>query len=565
MVLASSAASPEGAAMELSFSAVRTGTLRRVRRSPAALVFLVGLAALTQVSAGTGAEHVRRHARASTYTTNEIVIRARPGANRARLEAQLSARGLSLGGRIPHTRVFAVHTRGKSPAAAIRALAHEWDVAAAVPNHVVHALEMPNDPYFETGASYLEAIRLPEAWDVTHGSAGFIIAVVDTGVAPVADLSAQLLPGRTFVPGGTDTRDDSLIGHGTSVAGIAAATTNNGIGIAGGAWDARVLPVKVLNAQGNGSVLQVAAGIVWAVDDGARVVNLSLGSPSGALGLCDAVNYADSRGALVVAAAGNSGTGTRYFPAACPGAVAVSATDSNGDFAYFSTFGPQVDLAAPGVDVISTSNDGSYDYGSGTSLAAPMVSAVAALVMAQHPDWSPGRVAAQLEETAQDRGPAGHDQYYGHGLLDAYGALGGPHEAPVFPSRDAFEPNDSPSVATPLTRSARSTISPEGDVDWYRTTIRRPCIATFRVVPPYDVGLGPNMQPVLQLFDRHLELLDTRNATDSGRRVSMSFRLPAGRYYVRVSNDNGARSPGTYSLMRSTRLLHHVKPHVHRA
>jgi hypothetical protein len=194
-----------------------------------------------------------------------------------------------------------------------------------------------------------------------------------------------------------------------------------------------------------------------------------------------------------------------------------------------------------------------------------MVSAVAALVMAQHPDWSAGQVAAQLGGTAQDRGPVGDDQYYGHGLLDAYGALGGPHEAAVFPRRDAFEPNDSPSVATPLTRSARATISPEGDVDWYRTTIPRKSKATFRVVPPNDVGLGPSMQPVLQLLDRHLNLLVTRSATDSGRSVSISVRLRAGRYYVRVANANGARSPGTYSLTRSTRLLHHASRRVRRA
>jgi serine protease len=529
-------------------------------RPPAAALFgLILTAALMHgAAAGTRAAHVGRHARA-----DEIVIRARRGTSRARLAAVLTADGLRLGRRIPHTRVYGVRTLGKSPAAAIRALSREPDVAAATPDYVVHALEPPNDPYFQPGESYLESIRLPEGWDVTHGSAGFIIGIVDTGVAPVPDLSAQLLPGATFVPGGVDARDDSLIGHGTSVAGIAAATTNNGIGIAGGAWDARVLPVKVLDARGNGTDRYVAAGIVWAVDHGARVVNLSLGGPSAAPGLCDAVGYAGSHGALVVAAAGNSGTGTPYFPAACPGAVAVSATDANGDFAWFSTFGSHIDLAAPGVNVISTSNDASYGYMSGTSLAAPMVSAVAALVMAQHPDWSPDQVAAQLEETAQDRGPAGNDPYYGHGLLDAYGALGGPRESAVHPSRDAFEPDDSPAAATPLKKSARATISPEGDVDWYRTTIRRPSKATFRVaVPPFDVGLGPYMQPVLQLLDGRLDPLVTREATASGPDVSVSARLPAGRYYVRVSNSNGARSPGTYSITRSTRRLRHVSLRV---
>jgi subtilisin family serine protease len=438
-------------------------------------------------------------------------------------------------------------------------LAQEPEVAAVTPNNVVSALQTPNDPYFQSGEPYLGMIRLPEAWDLTHGSPAFVIAVVDTGVAPVADLSAQLLPGRTFVPGSADASDDSVIGHGTSVAGVAAATTNNGIGIAGGAWDARVLPVKVLDSRGLGSDFQVAAGIVWAVDQGARVVNVSLGGPSAAPGLCDAVSYADSHGALVVGAAGNSGRAERYFPAACPGAVAVSATDPNGDFASFSTYGLQIDLAAPGINVTSTTKDNSYAAMSGTSLAAPIVSAVAALVMAQHPDWSPAQVATQLEETAQDRGPAGVDPYYGHGLVDAYAALGGARQPAVLPGHDAFEPNDAPADATRLIRSARATISPEGDVDWYRTTIRWPCVASFQVgASGYNAAFGPNMEPVVQLLNADLNPLKTGGMTGSGRPVRISARLPAGNYYVRVSNGNGSRSQGSYTLRRSTRRLHYV-------
>ena len=234
-----------------------------------------------------------------------------------------------------------------------------------------------------------------------------MIAVVDTGVTAVGDLSTQLLPGRNVIARSADARDDSTFGHGTLVAGVAAATTNNGIGIAGAAWDMSVLPVKVLDARGAGDDLQVAAGIVWAVDNGAKVVNLSLGGPGQGQTLCDAVSYATSHGVVVVASAGNTPTDTPNYPAACPGAVSVAATDTNGDFAYFSSYGPSVSLAAPGIDILSTRNDNSFTVASGTSFSAPIVSAVAALVAAQHPDWSPGQVAAQLVATAQDRGAVG--------------------------------------------------------------------------------------------------------------------------------------------------------------
>jgi len=189
------------------------------------------------------------------------------------------------------------------------------------------------------------------------------------------------------------------------VAGIAAATTNNAVGIAGVAWDASVLPVKVLNSHGVGDDFQVAAGIVWAVDHGASIVNLSLGGPAESAGLCDAVDYASSMRVLVVVAAGNGHTGEPQYPAACPGAVAVSATDTNGDFASFSNYGPWVSLAAPGIQITSTRSNELYGAESGTSLAAPIVTGVAALLRAEHPDWNPTQIASHLEQTAQDQAP----------------------------------------------------------------------------------------------------------------------------------------------------------------
>jgi serine protease len=529
------------------------------------VVTLVCLGCLTHAAAaGTRADHVLPRAQPIARSADEVLVRVRAGTGAARLRAALAARGLSLSGHIPHTRLFAVRTDGRSPATAMRLLSRESRVAAAMPDYVRHAFDLPNDPYFESAEGYFTTVRLPQAWDLSHGSPDLVIAVLDTGVTAVGDLSTQLLPGRNVVAGSADARDDSVMSHGTLVAGVAAATTNNGIGIAGAAWDTGVLPVKVLDNRGLGTDFQVAAGIVWAVDHSAKVVNLSLGGPGPGQALCAAVSYADSHGAVVVASAGNSASETPNYPAACPGVIDVAATDTNGDFAYFSSFGSWVSLAAPGVGIVSTRNDNSYSGESGTSFAAPIVSAVAALVIAQHPDWTPSRVRTQLEETAQDRGPPGDDPYYGHGLLDAYAALGGPAQAAVAPGRDNLEPNDTAPEASTLFGPTTATISPEGDVDWYAARIRRPCDVTFQVEgPPFNSHLGPNFRPLLSLYDEDLNLLETRDGVAAGQRVRMEARLPAGRYYLRVANYGGARSPGTYSVsLRIVRLHRISKPLV---
>jgi serine protease len=487
----------------------------------------------------------------------DVLLRVDAGASITSLRNRLAAEGFALDGHIPHTRLYAVRTGGQR-ADAIRVLARQAGVDAAMPNAVRHSFETPNDPLFVPAEGYFETIRLTQAWDLTHGSAGGVIAVVDTGVSAVPDLSGQLLPGRNFVANNTDARDDSIIGHGSLVAGVAAATTNNGIGIAGAGWDTRILPVKVLDNRGVGTDFQVTSGIVWAADQGARVINLSLGGPATAAALCDAVSYAISRGVVVVASAGNSGTTIPNYPASCPGAVSVSAADVNGDFAWFSNFGPTIDLAAPGVSITSTRNDGSYGTESGTSFAAPMVSAVAALVLGQHPDWSPTQVATQLEQSAQDRGPAGDDVYYGHGLLDAFAAVGGPKQPAASPDLDSLEPNDAATEATPLTAPLTATISPEGDVDWYSVRIRWPCVVKFRVDgPAYNARRGPNLRTVLQLYDDDGNLLTAQDDGTYGF-VRLSGQVPPGRYYLRVSNLLGSRSRDPYVVAMSTWRLHHV-------
>jgi subtilisin family serine protease len=491
-------------------------------------------------------------------SAHDVVLRARAGVGVARLRDTLAARGLSLGRRIPHTDIFDVRTNGRSRAAAIRSLDASGVVTAATPNYVRHAFDLPNDPYFASSETYLETLRAPQAWDLSHGSPRVTIAVVDTGVTAVADVAHQILPGLNVIAGNADARDDSVISHGTMVAGIAAATTNNGIGIAGMAWDTSVLPVKALSAQGTGTDFQIANGIVWAVDHGAKVVNLSLGGPAPGTMLCDSVSYAREHGAVVVAAAGNSRTDTPMYPAACPGTVAVSATGASGAFAYFSNFGPWISLAAPGIGITSTRNGDVYGAESGTSLAAPIVSGVAALVAAQHPDWNPDQIAAQLEQTAQDRGPVGLDQYYGYGLLDAYAALGGPTRDAIAPQRDSLEPNDSADQAADLTASTRATIAPEGDVDWYTFRVRAPAAVAFRVRGPiYDSSSGPNFAPFLQVYDAGLNLLATADFGFGREGVVSAHAYTAGRYYLRVANDGGATSGGAYSVVMTTLPAHY--------
>lgn len=280
------------------------------------------------------------------------------------------------------------------------------------------------------------------AWNTTKGG-GITVAVVDTGVAANhPDLVGKVLPGREFLNGNTQ-RDVSPMfddcGHGTHVAGTIAAVPNNGIGIAGAAPNVKILPVRVLSAANScgGWSSDVSKGIVWAANRGARVINLSLGGPGPDSALAQAVSYARSRGAVVVAAAGNNhGECTPYknrtiYPGATTGAIGVAAVSSSFQHACFSNTGSYVDLAAPGVGITSTvtvrPNPYNYGYASwdGTSMATPHVAAAAALVLAYRPVCTPDQVESRLETTAVrlPRYTAGDTRLYGNGLVDPAKAL----------------------------------------------------------------------------------------------------------------------------------------------
>jgi hypothetical protein len=287
------------------------------------------------------------------------------------------------------------------------------------PLYVAAIAATTNDPLLPQQYS-LNRMQAPSAWDVSHG-AGVTIAIVDTGVdCDHPDLAGQCVSrGRNFVTGG-DGLDDQ--GHGTHVAGIAGARGNNGLGIAGVAYEAKILPVKVLTASGQGHFGHIAEGMVWACQQpGVRVVNMSLGCRGCVSQLIDeAAQQCLARGVLPVAAAGNDNTNEPSYPAASPYVVGVAATDQNDAKAGFSNWGRNVEVSAPGVAVLSTVRGSGYQAWNGTSMASPNAAGVAALVLAARPGLTPHQVRGVLASSADPIGPA---QYFGAGRLNAARAV----------------------------------------------------------------------------------------------------------------------------------------------
>ena len=216
-------------------------------------------------------------------------------------------------------------------------------------------------------------------------------------------------------------------GHGTHVAGISAASTNNGIGVAGVGWNVKIMPMKVLSGSGNVYDSWVASGIRGAVDRGAHVINLSLGGAGFSQTLKDATDYAISKNVVVVAASGNTGSATVNYPAGNPNVIGVGATDSSDNIASFSTYNSTVDVSAPGVNIASTyynSGQHAYAYMSGTSMAAPHVAGLAGLVKSKWPAYTVSQVASRIQNYSDDKGSPGRDNYYGHGRINVQRALG---------------------------------------------------------------------------------------------------------------------------------------------
>lgn len=331
----------------------------------------------------------------------------------------------------------------------------------------------------------LSKAEVQKAWELGATGAGITIATIDTGVdVNHPDLKNNLVEGYNAITGKTGlsaVQDNN--GHGTHVAGIAAAGLN-GEGIVGVAYQAKIMPIKAMDRSGEGTDDIVADGIIWAVDHGARIINLSFGSSEETNILRDAIQYAQAKGALLIAAAGNKDASNSYasitFPAAEPGVLAVTATNSEDQLASFSLTGPQAGLAAPGVNIFSDywQNRSGYATADGTSMASPFVAGVAALVWGLYPELTAEEVKILLENSALDIGAPGRDSNYGFGRVNAYWAV-----------RFASKPEDLPSPAKVTWVGGRV----QGETSQESST------SEVLTVPPRAFGLDTEKQVTVQL------------------------------------------------------------------
>ncbi|MBI4518303.1 MAG: S8 family serine peptidase [Deltaproteobacteria bacterium] len=400
------------------------------------------------------ATHITKH----TWASNTRRLSASAGAVLLALLALLSARvapaddAAPVTGRAAHGARLLVQTKGGVASAEVRALLGQHKAARvrrirAIRLHVVtvqadqlEAVEaalradprvrfverdqaippamLSADPYM-ADAYHLARIECPAAWDVSTGSASAPIAILDSGVdASHPDLAAKVMAGFNVFDNTGDTRD--LSGHGTMVAGVAAAASDNEMGIAGVAWSNPIMPVRVTDTDGFAYTSTLAAGLVWAADHGARVANISF-AIFGGQSLEAAAQYFASQGGVTFAAAGNDGFAHR--DQANPWIISVAATDRNNQRATFSSTGPYVDLAAPGVAIPTTARDGGYAKASGTSFSSPIAAGVAGLLLGANPDLTPAQIGDLLAANARDLGAAGYDENYGWGLVNAADAV----------------------------------------------------------------------------------------------------------------------------------------------
>jgi subtilisin family serine protease len=388
------------------------------------------------------------------YSSDRVLVRFKPGTSGVYAEALLGSYGFRSVRAIPAIGVFSVRTAaGVSVAETLAMLRRNGDIEAARPDYRVRLADVPNDPYFQAYQYNLRNrggvldlggglqfsmtagadVKAVPAWDFAKGATETIIAVLDTGVdAGHPDLAPKVVPGGwDFANDDGDPSDDHW--HGTHVAGIAAAATGNGAGVAGAAWNCTVMPVKVVDENGDGYYSWIIDGIIWATDQGADVINISLGGDVPDPFLEDACQYAHDHGVVITAAAGND-SGPVLYPAAYDDTVlAAAASDTNDAIASFSNFGPEVDVAAPGAWVLGPAplayvgaGRPPYVFASGTSAAAPHVAGMAALIRSVKPGLAAGEIMMIIRYTADDINRTafpGRDDHAGYGRINMQRAL----------------------------------------------------------------------------------------------------------------------------------------------
>jgi len=403
---------------------------RKKRFTTVSSIFIVLslLISTTPVFASVEPKDVKKESKTAKYVSNEILVKFKPNVSDEKINSITRADDAEVEEEVSEVDVHRIKIpKEKSVKEMVNEYENDPRVEFAEPNYIFNSSIIPNDSYYASYQWNMPKIKAPEGWDVERGeSNSVVVAVIDTGVdLSHSDLNDKIVQGYDFANNDNNPSDDN--GHGTHVAGIISAETNNGQGVAGVSWGAKIMPVKVLYSSGSGYLSDVIDGIIYAADNGAKVLNLSLGSTYASSSMQTAVDYAYRKGCVIVAAAGNNGNSTTIYPCGCNNVIGVASTDQSDARSSFSNYNSSVDIAAPGSSIASTwwTGQASYAMASGTSMATPHVSGLAALLFSQDPGRTNENVQYTIESGADDLGASGKDIYYGWGRINIQRSLAG--------------------------------------------------------------------------------------------------------------------------------------------
>jgi hypothetical protein len=389
-----------------------------VRSLSAARLLAVAACALMGASAVSAqAPQAPSHGAAPSWAPGRILLMPKAGLS-AHALGRIVAAHAGKARRIGANGLYIVDLPAGSEGAAAQALARHPQIKFAELDRRVAPAFVPNDPY--AGSEWhLPQIGAAAAWDLAQG-AGVTIAILDSGVDGThPDLAQRLVPGWNFYDNNSNTAD--VNGHGTAVAGAAAASSNNALGVASVAGQAMLMPVRIADANAYAYWSTVAQGLTYAADHGARVANISYVGVAGSSSVRSAAQYMQGKGGLVVVCAGNNGVDENIAPTTTM--IPVSATDANDALTSWSSYGAFVAMSAPGLNIWTTARGGGYQAWWGTSFASPITAGVVALMMSAGPTLSGAQIESLLYSTATDLGAAGRDPYYGYGRVDAAAAV----------------------------------------------------------------------------------------------------------------------------------------------
>jgi len=466
------------------------------------------------------------------FAEDHILVKFRKTANIAKIHGRTKAKSIKIRRDIHHVSI----PRGKNAQVLVNQYKNMPEVEYAELDYYAYPEHIPNDINFNiqwalSGSTY--DIKADDAWDTTTGDASIIIAILDTGILTThEDITGKVVASINY----TDSTLTDSVGHGTHVAGIAAANTNNAKGIAGVGYDCKLLNVKVINNDGFGTYSWISDGIKYAADYGAHVINLSLSGKYYSYTMEQAVNYAWNKGCVIVAAAGNQATSNKRYPAAFANCMSVGAVDSDGDICSWSNYGTYVDVLAPGDTILSTIKSGSYSTKSGTSMACPHVSGLAGLLYS---------MSYGTNESIRDRIQDTSDGYVfsDYGRIDADAAVAGavPTLSSIVVTPDGYSmpaTNTQQYTATG-TYSDSSTMDITGSVTWASAT---PAVATITAA-----GLATGISAGDSIISATLGAVsDNTTLTITAATLSSIAVTPAGST-IEIGSQLQYTATGTYS------------------